>query len=111
MRNFRANFGASVLPLYSSIHFNTDRLGRLQFLAMGPIISPLLLMTSQTPTLFAAENKKGFLPITNKKDKYSFLYPFGWQEVVEGEDKVYKDVIEPLGSVSVNVIPSSKENI
>ncbi|KAM3318857.1 psbP-like protein 1, chloroplastic [Capsicum chacoense] len=89
-----------------------DRLGRRPFLAMGPAIAPLLLMTSQTPTSFAAENKKGFLPVTDKKDKYSFLYPFGWQEVVvEGEDKVYKDVIEPLESVSVNVIPSSKENI
>ncbi|MCD9639512.1 Oxygen-evolving enhancer protein 2-3, chloroplastic [Datura stramonium] len=89
-----------------------DRLGRRQVLAMGPIIAPSLLMTSQTPTSFAAENKKGFLPVTDKKDGYSFFYPFGWQEVVvEGEDKVFKDVIEPLESVSVNVIPSSKEDI
>ncbi|KAJ8536326.1 hypothetical protein K7X08_034727 [Anisodus acutangulus] len=81
-------------------------------------------MTSQTPISFAAENKKGFLPVTDKKDGYSFLYPFGWQVilhlmtimfsvevVVEGEDKVLKDVIEPLESVSVNLVPSNKEDI
>ncbi|KAF0921637.1 hypothetical protein E2562_011385 [Oryza meyeriana var. granulata] len=61
---------------------------------------------------FAAEAKKGFLPVTDKKDGYSFLYPFGWQEVVvQGQDKVYKDVIEPLESVSVNTIPTSKQDI
>lgn len=27
----------------------------------------------------AAETKKGFLPVTDKKDGYTFLYPFGWQ--------------------------------
>ncbi|KAK4479418.1 hypothetical protein RD792_014932 [Penstemon davidsonii] len=60
----------------------------------------------------AAESKKGFLPVTDKKDGYNFLYPFGWQEViVEGQDKVFKDVIEPLESVSVNVIPTSKQDI
>ncbi|XP_059303738.1 psbP-like protein 1, chloroplastic [Lycium ferocissimum] len=95
-----------------SISSSQDRLGRRQFLAIGPTIVPLLLMTSQTPISFAAENKKGFLPVTDKKDGYSFLYPFGWQEVVvEGEDKVFKDVIEPLESASVNLVPSSKEDI
>lgn len=61
---------------------------------------------------FAAESKKGFLSVTDKTDGYSFLYPFGWQEVViDGQDKVFKDVIEPLESVSVNLIPTSKEDI
>uniref|UniRef100_A0A0D9VVR0 PsbP C-terminal domain-containing protein n=1 Tax=Leersia perrieri TaxID=77586 RepID=A0A0D9VVR0_9ORYZ len=60
----------------------------------------------------ASEAKKGFLPVTDKKDGYSFLYPFGWQEVVvQGQDKVYKDVIEPLESVSVNTIPTNKQDI
>lgn len=27
----------------------------------------------------AAETKKGFLSVTDKKDGYTFLYPFGWQ--------------------------------
>ncbi|XVE69112.1 hypothetical protein DITRI_Ditri09bG0124500 [Diplodiscus trichospermus] len=62
--------------------------------------------------VFAAETKKGFIAVTDKKDGYSFLYQFGWQEVViEGQDKVFKDVIEPLESVSVNLIPTSKQNI
>ena len=30
---------------------------------------------------------------------------------MQGQDKVYKDVIEPLESVSVNSIPTSKEDI
>ena len=39
------------------------------------------------------------------QDGYQFLYPFGWQEIgVEGQDVVYKDVIEPLESVSVNMV-------
>ncbi|KAJ9684168.1 hypothetical protein PVL29_016589 [Vitis rotundifolia] len=60
----------------------------------------------------AAETKKGFLTVTDKKDGYSFLYPFGWQEVViDGQDKVFKDVIEPLESVSVNTIPTVKQDI
>uniref|UniRef100_M1CA02 Thylakoid lumenal 25.6 kDa protein, chloroplast n=1 Tax=Solanum tuberosum TaxID=4113 RepID=M1CA02_SOLTU len=68
--------------------------------------------TSTSSCQVAAENKKGFLPVTDNKDGYSFLYPFGWQEVVvEGEDKVFKDVIEPLESASVNLVPSSKEDI
>ena len=62
--------------------------------------------------IVAAESKKGFLPVVDKKAGYSFLYPFGWQEVaVQGQDKVYKDVIEPLESVSINSIPTSKEDI
>lgn len=43
-----------------------------------------------------------------------FLYSFSTlvqEVVVEGEDKVFKDVIEPLESVSVNLVPSSKESI
>lgn len=31
--------------------------------------------------------------------------------MIEGQDKVYKDVIEPLESVSVNLIPTSKQTI
>ncbi|XP_061337461.1 uncharacterized protein LOC133284461 [Gastrolobium bilobum] len=30
--------------------------------------------------------------------------------VIEGQDKVFKDVIEPLESVSVNMIPTSKQD-
>ena len=35
-----------------------------------------------------------------------------WQEIViEGQDKVFKDVIEPLENVSVNLFPTSKQDI
>ncbi|KAL1566390.1 phycocyanin alpha-subunit phycocyanobilin lyase, variant 2 [Salvia divinorum] len=85
--------------------------GRRQVLAVGVTIAPWLFMPRQAAT-FATETKKGFLPVTDKKDGYTFLYPFGWQEVVvEGQDKVYKDVIEPLESVSVNIIPTAKQDI
>lgn len=46
------------------------------------------------------------------QDGYSFVYPFGWQEVaVKGQDIVYKDVIEPLESVSVSITKTDKENV
>lgn len=48
----------------------------------------------------------------DKKDGYSFFYPFGWEEVVvQGQDKVFKDVIEPLESVSVNMVSTNKQDI
>ncbi|XP_021910570.1 psbP-like protein 1, chloroplastic [Carica papaya] len=76
------------------------------------VIAPWISVVNQTPVSFAAETKKGFLSVMDKKDGYSFLYPFGWQEVIiEGQDKVFKDVIEPLESVSVNMIPTSKGSI
>lgn len=41
-----------------------------------------------------------------------FLFCWHGQEVlVEGQDKVFKDVIEPLESVSVNMIPTGKLDI
>ncbi|CAI9787183.1 unnamed protein product [Fraxinus pennsylvanica] len=88
-----------------------DSLGRRQLLAAGVTIAPWFLLSRHT-TSFAAETKKGFLSVTDKKDGYTFVYPFGWQEVVvEGQDKVFKDVIEPLESVSVNLLPTSKTDI
>lgn len=35
----------------------------------------------------------------------------GQEVVIEGEDKVFKDVIEPLENVSVTVFPTTKQNI
>ncbi|GMY08621.1 psbP-like protein 1, chloroplastic isoform X1 [Fagus crenata] len=84
-----------------------DRPGRRQVIAIGAV-APLVFNSKS----FAAESKKGFLSVTDKKDGYSFLYPFGWQEIViEGQDKVFKDVIEPLENVSVNLFPTSKQDI
>ncbi|KAG9152197.1 hypothetical protein Leryth_016377 [Lithospermum erythrorhizon] len=41
----------------------------------------------------------------------TFLLHLSQEVVVEGQDKVFKDVIEPLENVSVTVIPTAKENI
>lgn len=88
-----------------------DRPGRRQVIAIAAT-APSVFLFNQNSFSFAAENKKGFLPVTDKKDGYSFLYPFGWQEVViEGQDKVFKDVIEPLENVSVTMIPTGKQDI
>ncbi|KAG8651297.1 psbP-like protein 1, chloroplastic [Manihot esculenta] len=84
---------------------------RRQLIAVS-VIAPWVSLFNQTSSSFAAETKKGFLLVTDKKDGYSFLYPFGWQEVViEGQDKVFKDVIEPLENVSVNMFPTTKQDI
>ncbi|PON75317.1 PsbP family, partial [Parasponia andersonii] len=100
-----------VPPPASNMSSSQDRPGRRHVLA-ACIITSWVSMVNQNSVSFAAETKKGFLAVTDKKDGYTFLYPFGWQEVViEGQDKVYKDVIEPLESVSVNLIPTSKQDI
>ncbi len=55
---------------------------------------------------------KGFNPVEDMQDSYKFLYPFGWQEVaVNGADVVYKDVVEPLESVSVTLTATDKNDI
>ncbi|XP_008233568.1 PREDICTED: psbP-like protein 1, chloroplastic [Prunus mume] len=98
-------------PASSTCSPSQDRSRRRQVLAAGTIASWVFL-TNQHSVSFAAENKKGFLPVTDKTDGYEFVYPFGWQEVtVEGQDKVFKDVIEPLETVSVNVFPTVKRDI
>ncbi|XP_057465619.1 psbP-like protein 1, chloroplastic [Actinidia eriantha] len=89
-----------------------DRPGRRQLFAMWTTLAPWILLSDHKYASFAAESRKGFLAVMDKKDGYSFLYPFGWQEVaIEGQDKVFKDVIEPLESVSVNMIPTNKQDI
>jgi hypothetical protein len=60
--------------------------------------------------VFAAP--RGFNPVQDLNDNYQFLYPFGWQEVtVTGADVVYKDVVEPLESVSVTITPTDRNDV
>ena len=55
---------------------------------------------------------KEFSPVKDPQDGYSFVYPYGWQEVaVKGQDIVYKDVIEPLESVSVSITQTDKADV
>ena len=52
------------------------------------------------------------MPVKDTQDGYEFLYPFGWQEIaIDGQDVVFKDIIEPLESVSVNLLPTDKTDI
>lgn len=52
------------------------------------------------------------MPYNDQGDAYKLVYPFGWQEVsVGGQDVVFKDIIEPLESVSVSITPSDKDDI
>lgn len=54
----------------------------------------------------------GYVALEDRNDGYRFYYPFGWQEVtVGGADVVFKDVVEPLESVSVTMIKSDKSDI
>lgn len=87
-----------------------DRAGRRQTLSLGAILT--VSLSQANAASFAAEGQKGFQLVSDRKDGYSFLYPFGWQEVVvQGQDKVFKDVIEPLESVSINLAPTIKQDI
>lgn len=60
----------------------------------------------------AAKGPKGFNAVKDAQDGYQFVYPFGWQEIsVDGQDVVYKDIIEPLESVSVTIEKTDKQDI
>ncbi|XP_020160647.1 psbP-like protein 1, chloroplastic [Aegilops tauschii subsp. strangulata] len=84
---------------------------RRQVLVAGAAVAAAALVSRPAPAALAAADGK-FMPVIDRKAGYSFVYPFGWQEVsVQGQDKVYKDVIEPLESVSINMIPTTKEDI
>ena len=55
---------------------------------------------------------KGYSAIKNAQKGYAFLYPFGWQEVsVDGAEVTVKDIIEPLESLSLEILPTNKADI
>lgn len=54
----------------------------------------------------------GFSVVKDTRDGYQFYYPVGWQEItVDGQDAVYKDIIEPLESVALNIYPTSRASL
>ena len=60
----------------------------------------------------AALALSGFSVVKDTRDGYQFYYPVGWQEItVDGQDAVYKDIIEPLESVALNIYPTTRENL
>ncbi|GAB4817393.1 hypothetical protein N2152v2_004439 [Parachlorella kessleri] len=82
---------------------------RRQALQLGTLLAAAPLLP---PAASAAKAPRGFVPVKDTQDGYEFLYPFGWQEIaIDGQDVVFKDVIEPLESVSVNLLPTDKTDI
>nr|TKS17705.1 hypothetical protein D5086_0000010760 [Populus alba] len=81
----------------SSASHSQVRSGRRELIAAS-VIAPWVSMVNQTsPSWISASH--------GQEDGYSFLFPFGWQEVViEGQDKV-------LESVGVNMSPTVKQDL
>eukprot|EP00210_Caulerpa_lentillifera_P004074 g3887.t1 len=92
----------------SSLTPTTSRRSQLLSLVVGVPLTEALITNAAS----AAKIPRGFNAVQDKGDGYQFLAPFGWQEVdVKGLDVVYKDLIEPLESVSVSLIPTDKTSI
>ena len=54
----------------------------------------------------------GMNAVKDTREGYEFLYPVGWQEIqVDGQQAVYKDIIEPLESVALNVYPTQRKSV
>lgn len=69
-------------------------------MGMGVVSSP--------PASLAAD----FAVVQDAKKGYVFAYPFGWQEVqVDGQEAVYKDVIESLESLNLTISDTEKKSI
>ena len=76
------------------------------------LATSVTLAAAAVPDAALAAIPKGFSAVKNTNKGYAFLYPFGWQEVnVDGTEVAYKDIIEPLESISLEIIPTNKETI
>merc|ERR1712159_233957 len=65
-------------------------------------------MTMPRPALAIS----GMNATKDTREGYEFLYPVGWQEIsVDGQQAVYKDIIEPLESAALNVYPTQRESV
>ena len=70
--------------------------------------SAAMTMTMARPALAIS----GMNATKDTREGYEFLYPVGWQEIsVDGQQAVYKDIIEPLESVALNVYPTQRESV
>jgi len=70
--------------------------------------SAAMTMTKARPALAIS----GMNAVKDTREGYEFLYPVGWQEIqVDGQQAVYKDIIEPLESVALNVYPTQRESV
>lgn len=99
-----------------AVHASAERSGaeatRRQVLQLAAAIPALSGLMPSAALAAGTKAPRGFTPVQDVGDNYQFLYPFGWQEVsVDGADVVYKDVVEPLESVSVTLTPTEKKDI
>mmetsp|Transcript_12370 Transcript_12370/g.45130 ORF Transcript_12370/g.45130 Transcript_12370/m.45130 type:complete len:237 (+) Transcript_12370:44-754(+) len=99
----RATFLASATePTASSVAVSRRTLAAS--LGLAPLASSGAALAAGVPA--------GFIPVKDVQDNYAFLYPFGWQEIrIEGQDVAFKDLIEPLESVSVSVLDTQTESL
>lgn len=75
-------------------------------------LAAAVFATVDAPAALAGNIPSGFSAISDGNKNYAFLIPFGWQEVsVAGTACVYKDVIEPLESVSLTILPTKTEKL
>jgi hypothetical protein len=86
----------------------------LPSLALAPhLAASLLPLVAAVPPAVAAQGApSGFNAVKDTGKGYAFFYPIGWQEVaLDGQDKAFKDVIEPLESVSLSVLPTNRASL
>ena len=86
----------------------------LPSLALAPhLAASLLPLLAAVPPAVAAQGApSGFNAVKDTGKGYAFFYPVGWQEVaLDGQDKAFKDVIEPLESVSLSVLPTTRASL
>ena len=86
----------------------------LPSLALAPhLAASLVPLVVAVPSAVAAQGAPaGFNAVKDTGKGYAFFYPIGWQEVaLDGQDKAFKDVIEPLESVSLSVLPTTRASL
>jgi len=78
----------------------------------GQINSIAAILNDQPSHAISPAAPKGFSAYEDLGDNYKFLFPFGWQEVaVDGADVVFKDIVEPLESISVTITTTDKQDV
>lgn len=103
----RAPVRAAAASSSSSSSSSEDSSTRRQAL-MGGVAAATCAMLPAGPALALS----GFSIVKDTRDGYQFYYPVGWQEItVDGQDAVFKDIIEPLESVALNIYPTSRESL
>ncbi|CAF2111912.1 unnamed protein product [Brassica oleracea] len=58
---------------------SSDLQGLRRLVVTLGVVAPWISLLCKAPVSFGAESKKGFMTVSDNKDAYSFLYPFGWQ--------------------------------